>query len=84
MYSRTHVLCIPDKLSKNTVSEYIVLLLYYVKNGYTNALQLYVKRVLILLFLYLHMSVKTSRSTNLDGHFPSPTNNNHTHIYTHT
>ena len=70
-------------VANNTEAEYIVLLLYYGKICYANAPERYVKRVLSLLFLYLHIAVTTSPSSNLAGHFPSHTNNNHTHK-THT
>ena len=66
-------------VANNTEAEYIVLLLYYGKICYANAPQLYVKRVSSLLFLYLHIAVTTSPSSNHAGHFPSATNNNHTH-----
>jgi len=62
---------------KNTQLKHAILLLYYCKRAYANALQRYVKRILTLLFLSLHIPVKTSRSGNLAGHFPFPSNNNH-------
>jgi len=70
-------------VANNTEAEYIELLLYYGKICHRNAPQRYVKRVSSLLFLCLHIAVTTSPSSNLAGHFPSATNNNHTHK-THT